>query len=229
MSEYLHEDNLNTRTSLQEAQQIRDQSKLEMEQIEQANVEEYEDYEKQVMNLEKLMRESEDKMNAVKKENTRLQQAIQEGRDKDVHGNKKLVDSINSKDKELEKYILSIQKSCNDRKMNLESFNKECENASSSTKKTETMLKEKEQQREAIQQQKEELDKELSSKIEKNMEVQSLNYQLSSMHKFYSQKTEKTEKRLEMLKEKLQFMQSTMMKELQAQADHANQVDSELQ
>ena len=65
-----------------------------------------------------------------------------------------------------------------------------------------------------MQQKKEDLDKELSQRIEKNMEVQSLNYQVSSMHKFYSQKTEKTEKRLEMLKDKLQFMQTSMMKEL---------------
>ena len=109
MSEYLHEDNLNTRTSLQEAQKIRDQSKLEMEQSQSANVKEYEDYEKQVLMLENMIRESEDKMNSVKKENERLQKAIQEGRDKDVHGNKQLVDTINSKDKELESIILSIQ------------------------------------------------------------------------------------------------------------------------
>ena len=122
-----------------------------MKQIETANVKEYEDYEGQVMQLEKLIRESEEKMNSVKKENERLQRTIQDGRDKDVHGNKQLVNSINSKDKELEKYILSIQQRCTERKSNLEAFNKECENASSTTKKTETMLKEKEQQREAVQ------------------------------------------------------------------------------
>ena len=57
------------------------------------------------------------------------------------------------------------------------------------TQKTENMLKEKETQRQSIQQDKMTLEKKLSLLSEKNLKEQSVNYQLSYRHKYFSQKS----------------------------------------
>ena len=69
MSQYLKEDNASTHLSLNEAQQIRDQSKKEMQEYQHANTEELSDLEKQLHEMEKAMHEMENRQNQVKKEN----------------------------------------------------------------------------------------------------------------------------------------------------------------
>ena len=95
------------------------------------------------------------------------------------------------------------------------------------TQKTENMLKEKETQRQAIQQDKMTLEKKLSLLSEKNLKEQSVNYQLSYRHKYFSQKSSQSEKRIAMLQDKLKYMTTTLNKQIKEQADRANEIDIE--
>ena len=85
----------------------------------------------------------------------------------------------------------------------LTQYNKDIEQASLQTQKTENMLKEKETQRHQEQQKREALEKELADLTEKNLKEQTTNYQLQYRHKFLTQKSQQSEKRLHMLTEKL--------------------------
>ena len=82
------------------------------------------------------------------------------------------------------------------------------------TQKTENMLKEKETQRQTIQQDKMTLEKKLSLLSEKNLKEQSVNYQLSYRHKYFSQKSSQSEKRIAMLQDKLKYMTTTLNKQI---------------
>jgi len=95
------------------------------------------------------------------------------------------------------------------------------------TQKTENMLKEKETQRQTIQQDKMTLEKKLSLLSEKNLKEQSVNYQLSYRHKYFSQKSSQSEKRIAMLQDKLKYMTTTLNKQIKEQADRANEIDIE--
>ena len=95
------------------------------------------------------------------------------------------------------------------------------------TQKTENQLKEKETQRQQIQQEKQALEKKLSQLSEKNLKEQSLNYQLSYKHKFFTQKSAQSEKRISMLQDKLKYMTTTLNKQIKEQAERANEIDIE--
>ena len=71
------------------------------------------------------------------------------------------------------------------------------------------------------------MEKELASLTEQNLKEQTINYQLSYRHKFLTQKSSHAEKRLHMLTEKIQFMTSTLNKQIKEQADRANQIEIE--
>jgi hypothetical protein len=78
------------------------------------------------------------------------------------------------------------------------------------TQKTENMLKEKETQRQLTQQDKQSLEKKLSQLSEKNLKEQSINYQLSYRHKYFTQKSTQSEKRIAVLQDKLKYMTTTL-------------------
>jgi hypothetical protein len=94
----------------------------------------------------------------------------------------------------------------------LAAYNKECEESSMQTKKSETMLKEKDSERLSIQLKKEGLEKQLSDLSELHLKEQTSNYNLSHQHKFLKQKSEQTESRINMLQEKIQFMTDSLSK-----------------
>jgi hypothetical protein len=67
----------------------------------------------------------------------------------------------------------------------------------------------------------------LSQLSEKNLKEQSVNYQLSYRHKFFTQKSAQSEKRISMLQDKLKYMTSTLTKQIKEQADRATEIDVE--
>ena len=99
-----------------------------------------------------------------------------------------------------------MEKAANLRHQHLKDFNSECEAASLQTKKTETMLKDKETQRHKMQVAKDQGEKELVLLNEKNLAEQKKNYQLSYKYKFLNQKSQANAKRVTMLNDKLKFM-----------------------
>lgn len=94
MSQYLKEDNTLTKQSLLEAQQIRDQSKNEMQQFQTANKVELDDLALQIKQMEALMTQSEQKQQQVEQDNLKLQQVIELGRNNDTNVNQALQDQI---------------------------------------------------------------------------------------------------------------------------------------
>jgi chromosome segregation ATPase len=109
----------------------------------------------------------------------------------------------------------------------LAKYNQECENASMQTQKTENMLKEKETQRQHVQKEKQDLEKKLSQLSEKNLKEQSINYQLSYKHKYFTQKSAQAEKRIAMLQDKLKYMTTTLTKQIKEQAERATEIEIE--
>jgi len=118
------------------------------------------------------------------------------------------------KDREYDKNERDLQDKQAARLKNLVKYNKDCEQASLQTQKTENTLKEKEVARYQEQEKREALEKELAELTEKNLKEQTTNYQLSYRHKFLTQKSTQAEKRLHMLTEKIQFMTSTLNKQI---------------
>lgn len=110
---------------------------------------------------------------------------------------------------------------------NLAKYNKDCEQASLQTQKTENTLKEKEVGRYQEQEKRETLEKELADLTEKNLKEQTTNYQLQYRHKYLTQKSQHAEKRLHMLTEKITYMTSSLHKQIKEQAEHANEVEVE--
>lgn len=153
--------------------------------------------------------------------------AINSARDTDVKQNQGILDQIHLKDREYDKNERDLQDKQAARLKNLVKYNKDCEQASLQTQKTENTLKEKEVARYQEQEKREALEKELAELTEKNLKEQTTNYQLSYRHKFLTQKSTQAEKRLHMLTEKIQFMTSTLNKQIKEQADRANQIEVE--
>lgn len=71
------------------------------------------------------------------------------------------------------------------------------------------------------------LEKKLAQLSEKNLKEQSVNYQLSYRHKYFSQKSAQSEKKITMLQDKLKYMTSTLNKQISEQAERANEIDIE--
>lgn len=153
--------------------------------------------------------------------------AINSARDNDHQQNQGLLDSIHTKDREFEKNEKDLSERQANRLKNLAKYNKDCEQASLQTQKTENTLKEKEVGRHQEQEKREALEKELADLTEKNLKEQTTNYQLQYRHKYLTQKSQHAEKRLHMLTEKIQFMTSTLNKQIKEQAEHANEVEVE--
>lgn len=227
MSQYLNEDHIMTQNSLQEAQKIRDQSKLEMNQVDKENNKELQQLEMQVRQMQELIENHQSKQQEVQSENVRLLKQIQDGRVKDVQQNQKVIDNINIKDREFDNIAQQVIQEQKKRRTDLAKYNQECDNASMQTQKSENMLKEKETQRQTVQQDKQSLEKKLSQLSEKNLKEQSVNYQLSYRHKYFTQKSSQSEKRIAMLQDKLKYMTSTLNKQIKEQADRANEIDVE--
>ena len=98
---------------------------------------------------------------------------------------------------------------------------------SQQTKQVETLLKEKESQRYAVQMEKESLEKTLVELNESNLKAQSSNYRLSTQQKLLSSRADKQGKRLSLLNDKVSFLTDTMGRALKEQQDAANRQDSE--
>ena len=160
--------------------------------------------------MQELIENHQAKQQEVQSENVRLLKQIQDGRVKDVQQNQKLVDQINVKDKEFDGIAQQVLQEQKKRGQDLVKYNQECENASMQTQKTENMLKEKETQRQLTQQDKQSLEKKLSQLTEKNLKEQSINYQLSYRHKYFTQKSSQSEKRITVLQDKLKYMTNTL-------------------
>jgi len=129
------------------------------------------------------------------------------------------------KDQEFEKLDKEIKNASQMRLKSLAAYNKECEESSMQTKKSETMLKEKDSERLTVQLKKEGLEKQLSDLSELHLKEQTTNYNLSHQHKFLKQKSEQTESRINMLQEKIQFMTDSLSKQIKEQAENANELD----
>lgn len=170
-----------------------------MSQVDRENNTELRQLEMQVRQMQELIENHQQKQQEVQSENVRLLKQIQDGRIKDVQQNQKIIDGINIKDREFDNIAEQVIQEQKNRRTDLARYNQECENASMQTQKTENMLKEKESQRQTIQQDKQTLEKKLSQLSEKNLKEQSVNYQLSYRHKYFTQKTSQSEKRIAML------------------------------
>ena len=181
----------------------------------------------QVRQMQELIENHQSQQQTVQSENVRLLKQIQDGRIKDANQNQKVVDQINLKDQEFDSIAQQVLQEQKKRSQDLAKYNQECENASMQTQKTENMLKEKETQRQQVQMEKQTLEKKLSQLSEKNLKEQSINYQLSYRHKFFTQKSAQSEKRIAMLQDKLKYMTTTLNKQIQDQADRANEIDIE--
>lgn len=87
MSEYIKEDNISTQQSLSDAQQIRDQSKQEMEMYEESESRELDALQQEIKKLDQLVRAQEQRQSEVKAENERIQKSINLGRQQDKNTN----------------------------------------------------------------------------------------------------------------------------------------------
>ena len=153
--------------------------------------------------------------------------AINSARETDIQQNQGTLDQIHLKDREFEKNEKDLMGKQEVRLRNLAKYNKDCEQASLQTQKTENTLKEKEVGRYQEQEKRETLEKELADLTEKNLKEQTTNYQLQYRHKYLTQKSQHAEKRLHMLTEKITYMTSSLHKQIKEQAEHANEVEVE--
>ena len=72
-----------------------------------------------------------------------------------------MIDNINIKDREFDNIAQQVIQEQKKRRTDLAKYNQECDNASMQTQKSENMLKEKETQRQTVQQDKQSLEKKL--------------------------------------------------------------------
>jgi len=218
---------MHTKQSLLEAQQIRDQSKSEMQTFQNANNKEVDDLAMQIKQMEALITQSEVQQKQVEIENVKLQQGIEQGRKMPVKQNKAVLDSILSKDREFDGLYSQTQKITKQRFLHLQEFNRECESQSKKTKESEVMLKDKETLRYSVQCEKEALEKTLVELNEKNMSEQSLNYKFKHRSSYLVKRSNKQESRIKMLQEKIKFLTDNINKSVRDQQEKANEVDVE--
>lgn len=131
MSEYIQEDNSNTKTSLASAQQIRDKSKQYMTEFDRKNLSELQDLRQEVKKVEDQIRASELEAQRLKDERIKVEREVQVSREEDASSKRdtRVYDKIKQRDAgEFEDVKNKLcQKVIPERQANLHKFNQECE------------------------------------------------------------------------------------------------------
>lgn len=103
MSQYLNEDHIHTKNSLEAAQLIREDANEQMSEFELRNQQELKELEEEVRRINQQIDAQKQKQVEIKEENQTLLKAINSARDKDVKVNQGVVDQILKKDRDFEK------------------------------------------------------------------------------------------------------------------------------
>ena len=147
MSQYLNEDHTHTKNSLKAAQLIKEDANLQMSEFESRNQLELKELEEEVRRINAQIEQQKLKQSQIKDENQKLLKAINSSRDSDIQQNQNILSQINLKDGQFEKDEQELNALQVQRLKDLTQYNKDIEQASLQTQKTENMLKEKETQR----------------------------------------------------------------------------------
>lgn len=128
MNQYIQEDYQMAQKSLNEANEIRTQSKKEMENQKVQNDQDIDELEQEVKQMQAFIEQQRAQQKQVREENVNLQRAIEDGRNNDLPANKNLTDSITKKDSEFDKLHQTVKSTTSTRFTNLKNFHKSVEN-----------------------------------------------------------------------------------------------------